>query len=126
MLGGMHLTDAEPNSLFKVSTDLVVETPENVRLTYQLAGPAVRLLAYLIDLARRAIILFIVFMIAIAGGVAGAFGASFGFFMVVFFFVDWAYFGLSEALFRGKTIGKQIMGLRVFQEQGYHSRYRYR
>ena len=37
--------------------DLRIETPENVVLTYQLAGPALRALAYLVDFAFRLMIL---------------------------------------------------------------------
>jgi hypothetical protein len=39
--------------------------------------------------------------------------------LLVVFFVDWAYYGISEGFFRGKTIGKHVFGLRVIQEEGY-------
>jgi uncharacterized RDD family membrane protein YckC len=112
-------TDSATGPSSRVSTDLVIETPENVVLTYRLAGPTVRLQAYLVDLAIRAGLLFIGFILMLAGGMAGSLGVSLGLFLLVIFAIDWAYFGLSEGYFRGKTLGKHIFGLRVIQEEGY-------
>jgi uncharacterized RDD family membrane protein YckC len=101
-----------------VPTELHVETPENVVLNYQLAGPAVRCAAYVIDLLVRIVIMIAlgIFM-AILGGVFSF--LFFGFMLVVFFVVDWFYYVISECFFRGKSIGKHAMGLRVIQERGY-------
>src|SRR5262245_29567684 len=95
--------NSAPADSVRVSTDLVIETPENVVLTYRLAGPAVRLLAYLIDFAIRGILMFAAFVLVIAGGIAGSFGVSIGLYLILWFAIDWAYFGLSEGYFRGKT-----------------------
>lgn len=119
MLLGMSRSDADPGASFRVSTDLVIETPENVVLTYRLAGPAVRVLAYFVDLAIRLAVLFALWMVASVGGAISGNGVSTGMFLVAIFFIDWTYFGFSEAFFRGKTLGKHLFGLRVFQEQGY-------
>lgn len=119
MLLCMSRSDADPGASFRVSTDLVIETPENVVLSYRLAGPAVRLLAYLVDLVIRIAILIALSIAASAGGMIGANGVSAGMLLVAIFFIDWTYFGFSEAVFRGKTLGKHLFGLRVFQEQGY-------
>ena len=61
-------SDSATRNSASVSTDLVIETPENVVLTYRLAGPAVRLLAYLIDFVVRGMIVFAAFIFVIAGG----------------------------------------------------------
>ncbi len=115
----MSRSEAVPGMSSLVSTDLVIETPENVVLTYRLAGPAVRLLAYLLDLMFRfAIILGAVYLAGYVGGLISS-GVSTGLLLVVIFLVDWAYFGISEGYFRGKTIGKHLFGLRVVQEEGY-------
>jgi uncharacterized RDD family membrane protein YckC len=114
----MSRSDAEPGTSYRVSTDLVIETPENVVLTYRLAGPAVRLLAYQLDLMFRIAIVFGAGILASWGGVISA-GISTGLLFVLIFLVDWAYFGISEGYFRGKTIGKHLFGLRVVQEEGY-------
>jgi uncharacterized RDD family membrane protein YckC len=119
MLSGMSRTETAPRDSVRVSTDLVIETPENVVLTYHLAGPAVRLLAYLVDFVIRGILLFAAFVVVIAGGMAGSFGVSLGLYLILWFAIDWAYFGLSEGYFRGKTPGKHLFGLRVIQEAGY-------
>lgn len=119
MLSGMSRNDAAPGDAQRVSTDLVIETPENVVLTYRLAGPAVRLLAYMVDFLIRAMLLFVAFLFVIAGGMVGTLGISVGVYLVVWFGIDWAYFGVSEGYFRGKTLGKHVFGLRVIQEEGY-------
>ena len=115
----MSSSVAEAPVSSRVSTDLVIETPENVVLTYRLAGPAVRLMAYLLDLLFRIVIIVAaVYVAGYFGGMIGA-GISTGLVFVVIFFVDWAYYGISESLFRGKSIGKHLFGLRVIQEEGY-------
>src|SRR5260370_28107977 len=114
----MSRNDAEPGTPSRVSTDLVIETPENVVLTYRLAGPAVRLLASLLDLMFRIAIVCGAGILASWGGIISA-GISTGLLFVLIFLVDWAYFGVSEGYFRGKTIGKHLFGLRVIQEEGY-------
>ena len=119
MLTRMSRTDPQPGRSLRVSTDLVIETPENVVLTYRLAGPAARLLAYMVDFLLRAAILFAMNILAGIGIVAGLGGISLGMFLLMVFFIDWAYYGISEGFFRGKTIGKYVFGLRVIQEQGY-------
>ena len=119
MLTRMSRGNAKPGSALRVSTDLVIETPENVVLTYRLAGPAARLLAYMLDFMLRAALLFLMYRLVGMGLAAGFGGISFGVFLLLVFFVDWAYYGVSEGFFRGKTIGKYILGLRVIQEEGY-------
>jgi len=119
MLSGMSRNDSAPGQAVRVSNELVIETPENVILTYRLAGPAVRLLAYLIDFVIRSALLVVALVLAIAGGTTGMGGVTFGLWLILWFAIDWAYFGLSEGYFRGKTLGKHLFGLRVIQEAGY-------
>ncbi|MGE5192865.1 MAG: RDD family protein [Deltaproteobacteria bacterium] len=119
MLSDMIRNESAPGPSSRVSTELVIETPENVVLTYRLAGPTVRLQAYLVDFMVRAALLLLAFLLMVAGGMTGSLGLSLGLFLVVWFAIDWAYFGLSEGYFRGKTLGKHVFGLRVIQEEGY-------
>ena len=119
MLTGMSSAVSEPGRSLRVSTDLVIETPENVVLTYRLAGPAARLLAYLVDFLLRAALLFVMYILAGLGFAAGLGGISLGMLLLMVFVIDWAYYGISEGFFRGKTIGKHVFGLRVIQEEGY-------
>src|SRR6188474_631802 len=95
-----------------LTLQLRIETPENVVLNYQLAGPAPRLLAYLIDFALR---------IGLMGGLCMALtplasmfpGSAIGFWFVAWFLNSWGYYAISEGFFKGKTVGKQAIGLRV-------------
>jgi uncharacterized RDD family membrane protein YckC len=79
----------------------------------------VRLLAFFVDAVIRAMILFGVMIFATMGGLVGAGGVSIGMTFIAIFLVDWGYFGVLEACFRGKSLGKHVFGLRVIQVQGY-------
>ena len=106
------------NSSVRVGLDLRIETPENVILTYQLAGPAIRLWAYLIDLIVRFVAMGILTFALVLFAIALP-GFSMGLLLVIIFLNAWGYFVICEGLFKGKTIGKHVFGLRVIQEQGY-------
>jgi len=119
MLSSMISRDSVSAPPRRISTDLVIETPENVILTYRLAGPAVRSFAYVIDLLVRIALVFMAYIAAGFGSAIGSMGVSIGLLLIIVFLVDWAYYGICEGLFRGKTLGKHMFGLRVIQEQGY-------
>lgn len=101
-----------------LDTVLEVETPEQVRFRYQLAGPARRATAYVIDLLiRAAIVIVCVLALGLAGYAVG--GASIGAMLLVIFAVEWGYYVLFESLWSGRTPGKRAMRLRVVREGGY-------
>lgn len=97
---------------------LRIETPENVVLTYQLAGPAVRLGAYLVDLAIRMAIMIAATFVVMCSGLALP-GVSMGMYLLLVFVLEWGYYVISEGCFRGRTFGKALFQLRVIQEGGY-------
>lgn len=100
-----------------IGLDLQVETPENAFLTYQLAGPAWRGLAYAIDLAiRLGVLLMSVFFLALGSIVLP--GLSMGAIFLLVFLLEWGYSIGFEGLCRGQTPGKMLCGLRVRQESG--------
>jgi uncharacterized RDD family membrane protein YckC len=101
-----------------VGLDLRIETPENVVLTYRLAGPAVRAAAYLIDTLVRALVFGLIFVFALCAGIAAP-GLGLGTILLALFVVEWCYFVVAEGLFHGKTIGKGACGLRTIQRMGY-------
>ncbi|MFN0054854.1 MAG: RDD family protein [Planctomycetales bacterium] len=103
----------------RIDLELAIETPENVVLSYQLAGPAVRLSAWMIDLVIRIALIIAVKNYILDPLAFASQGLSTGLFLVAYFTVDWLYYGLCEGLFRGKTPGKHVTGLRVVHEQGY-------
>jgi uncharacterized RDD family membrane protein YckC len=109
-----------------VAREITVITPENIPLTFELAGLATRFGAYLIDLLIQLIVTFavgIIFAIVLgAGNIAGSsrmegiIGAS----AILGFFVIWfGYFMLFEAIWNGQTPGKRAFGLRVMRDGGY-------
>ena len=97
-----------------------LETPEHVRLEYQLADLGSRAAALAIDLAILAA------GILVAGGILsylaadGGLGAGFGtsVLLVVLFFANWGYFLFFEAVWDGRTPGKRALGLRVLHDGG--------
>jgi uncharacterized RDD family membrane protein YckC len=97
---------------------MVVETPENVLLSYQVAGPAARCLAFGLDSIIRAIILALILLVAVWSSRYLP-GVTWGFVLVLMFALEWGYHVVCEGLFRGKTIGKDALGLRVVQLEGY-------
>ena len=98
--------------------EMQIETPENVILTYQLAGPAKRYLAYMIDLAIRVALTFgMVFVFLMLGIVLP--GTSMGILLVLMFLNTWGYYTISEGFFKGQSIGKYFCGIRVIRDGGY-------
>lgn len=97
---------------------LRIETPENVVLTYTLAGPTLRAGAYLVDLALQLGVMSIVAAVVLCGAFFAS-GVAIGFLLLVRFALSWWYFTLFEALWQGRTPGKWAVGLRVIQDKGY-------
>jgi uncharacterized RDD family membrane protein YckC len=90
-----------------------VATPEGIELTLRLAGPVPRALAWAIDLAIRAALLFAVSMLAAALGRAGM-----GVILLTAFFVEWLLPAWFEATWNGQTPGKRAMGIAVLNDDG--------
>jgi uncharacterized RDD family membrane protein YckC len=94
----------------------VVRTPENVVFEYEIAGPATRANAWLLDRL----------IVGAATGAAGAAvqlvdgiaeGLGSALWLVVYFVLDWGYHAGFEWRW-GKTPGKSLMGLRVMSDRG--------
>ncbi len=98
--------------------EMQIETPENVILTYQLAGPAKRYIAYLIDLTIRvSLTLGMMFVFPLLGLFLP--GTALGIMFVLMFLNTWGYYTISEGFFKGQSIGKHFCGIRVIHEGGY-------
>lgn len=102
-----------------LDTVLEVETPEQVRFRYQLAGPARRGSAYLLDLMIRGAIVLVAVLILSMAGMSLFGGASVGALLLLLFAVEWGYYVLFESLWSGRTPGKKALRLRVVREGGY-------
>ncbi len=99
------------------TNSLQIRTPEGIVFSVPLAGPVVRSLAWVVDLACIAV------ATGIAGTVAGALGAisldlAGAVSMVIYFTVSIGYGIATEWLLRGQTIGKRLLHLRVIDSRG--------
>ncbi len=88
-----------------------VETPEGIDFSQAVAGPIVRILAFLIDLGWR---LLAYALFAVVAQFMGGFGM--GLFLILTFLLEWFYPVFFEVCRRGQTPGKKMMGLRVVNE----------
>jgi len=98
-------------------SSLAIETPEGVLFSYELASPAVRVLAWAIDAA-------VIGWVSYAAGkvtqvlnlLSPDLAAALG---VVLFYTFWmAYAIVLEWRWRGQTLGKRVLSLRVIDAQG--------
>ena len=99
---------------------IALETPEHVRLEYQLADLGSRAAALALDLAIIFTTLLLVTLVLRFTGAFGGTGAGFGVAVlyVVLFFATWGYFLCFEAVWDGRTPGKRALGLRVLHAGG--------
>jgi uncharacterized RDD family membrane protein YckC len=107
-----------------MSRTITFVTPENITVTYQVAGFASRFMATVIDLALQFALLLIAFMIMrISMGLSSVAGGVFGVLtfvaIIAVFVVMFGYATLFEMLWGGRTPGKRLFGLRVIREGGY-------
>ena len=96
-----------------LDTRYQVETPEGIDLPLRPAGLMPRALAFTLDLAIRGLILGLLFIILAFFGELGI-----GLGSILLFIVSWWYMVLFEVLNQGRSPGKQVMGLRVVQDDG--------
>ena len=96
---------------------LQITTPEGITFSLNLAGPITRFLAYAIDLLCIQVTLIIV------GTVIGmlriiSFDLASAIIILAYFVVQIGYGIVLEWFWRGQTIGKRLLRLRVMDEQG--------
>jgi uncharacterized RDD family membrane protein YckC len=109
-----------------IDTVIAIETPEHVVFEHRLAGPARRLLAYVVDLivCYGGLVVLGLIILLIAVTVGSKLGDSLviaklggGLLLLALFAVQWLYFLVFEGL-RGRTPGKAVVGLRVVTVTG--------
>ncbi|MCX4243949.1 RDD family protein [Paraliomyxa miuraensis] len=110
-----------PSTVERLDTIASVDSPEQVRFEYRVAGPARRALAYVIDLLIKAAVLIVLGGLLVVGGVKydQLTGWSMGVYAVVAFAMEWGYNVLFESLTSGRTPGKRVLRLRVVKEGGH-------
>lgn len=96
---------------------LPIRTPEGVTFSLRLAGPTSRLSAWFVDLACISVV---VGSIQKLSGLLGAASADFAAAVqvVLFFAVSIGYGILCELFWRGQSVGKRMLRLRVMDAQG--------
>jgi uncharacterized RDD family membrane protein YckC len=100
-----------------LTNTLPIRTPEGVTFSLTLAGPVSRFLAWVVDLACIGVITESLRKISDAMGIVSAdFAAALG--VVTFFVVSIGYGIACEWYWRGQTVGKRLLHLRVMDRQG--------
>lgn len=109
-------------SLNLLDTTASIDTPERVRLTYRLAGPGPRALAWFIDLWIKAVVIAagaaIIGLMHLTPLVVLFRGVGYGGLLVVLFLLEWFYGAFWESLLGGRTPGKLVLSLRVVRTDG--------
>ncbi len=96
-----------------LDTNYQIETPENIDIDIRVAGPSARALAFLIDLAIRGSATLGIFYVFTLFQEVGM-----GIFSILAFLIEWFYPVVFEVMNRGRTPGKQTMGLQVLNDDG--------
>jgi uncharacterized RDD family membrane protein YckC len=113
--------DAEAEEWEPLDTAVLIETPEQVRFRYMLAGPSRRLAAYIVDTLVRSAALAVVGFAAFLGGLdpqSTVSGMATGVVLLFAFVLEWGYFVLFETLWEGQSPGKRVLRLRVVSASG--------
>lgn len=114
------------------SDQLNIETPEQVELQFRVAGIGSRFVAVMLDHILQAVAFFfliLIFVLVAAGAYksfAGLSGITYNTtskwalaaLIFISFCLNWGYFALFEAFWKGQTPGKRVMKLRAIKDSG--------
>ena len=100
-----------------MNSDLRIQTPEGIVFAYPLAGPLVRCLAWAVDLVAIITLTYATSLITMLAGIISP-DLSSGLAIVAYFTISVGYGVALEWLWRGQTIGKRVMRLRVMDVYG--------
>lgn len=102
-----------------------VDTPEQTRLRFAVAGIGSRFLAMAIDTLIQIALALLLIIIAVVAGLSGVWRFLPGgelwhvaILIAVFFSIYYGYFAIFEILWSGQTPGKRAIGLRVVKDSG--------
>ena len=97
--------------------ELTIRTPEGVTFSLELVGPVRRLLAWLLDIV---VLIPLIYVLAMVVYMNPAFHNLWGIAIltVVIYLLPIIYGAALETWWRGRTVGKRVLGLRVADEQG--------
>jgi uncharacterized RDD family membrane protein YckC len=100
----------------KINT-LVINTPEGISFSLQLAGPVARFFAWSIDLACIMVLSTIVSYALVIFAILVP-DLAYAILTFLYFGISIGYGMLTEWYWRGQTLGKRLLKLRVVDEQG--------
>ena len=100
-----------------MNSELRIRTPEGIAFAYQLAGPVARCMAWGVDLVAVIVLGQGASSVCAKLGLISADFAS-ALSMIAYFIVSIGYGIFTEWAWRGQTLGKRIMRLRVMDAQG--------
>lgn len=105
------------------------ETPENVKVRYEIAGLGSRFLAWITDQLLLVILGFLILLGLIVGGLAAGSDFQFseernvpyaiGLAILIIGLGNFVYFAVFELFMRGQTIGKRQVNIRVVKVNGF-------
>jgi uncharacterized RDD family membrane protein YckC len=96
---------------------MAIQTPEGIVFPLLLAGPVTRFLAVMLDAACVNVILMVVSYVIVVFGILSM-DLFFAFYVLSYFIVSIGYPIATEWYWRGQTIGKRLLRLRVMDAQG--------
>jgi uncharacterized RDD family membrane protein YckC len=96
-----------------LDTVVAAETPEGIVLELRPAGLSARFYAFIVDWLIR---LMVLYAAAIAAAFMGGFGM--GFWLILYFLLEWFYPVAFELSRSGATPGKSIVGIKVVMDNG--------
>jgi len=106
------------NAKSRLDTLQCIELAEGVEIQLRIAGPYVRVLAYMLDFLIRIGIGIAAYLLLILIGLFAGFNVSQGLSMLLMFFLTFFYYIVFEAGKKGASPGKRAMGLRVVDTSG--------
>jgi uncharacterized RDD family membrane protein YckC len=103
------------------TNSLIIRTPEGVSFTQHLAGPVTRFLASAIDLAGITVVSGVVSQVLLLAAIVSA-DLALAARTISYFVVTIGYSILLEWSWRGQTVGKRVLKIRVVDAEGFRLR----
>ena len=105
------------------SDKLIIDTPEQVHLEFVLAGIGSRFMAIFLDALIELVLYALLIAVTLGLGFSGFLNASRSIwwqalFLLVIFCINWGYYSIFEAVWKGQTPGKRWAGIRVIKDTG--------
>jgi uncharacterized RDD family membrane protein YckC len=105
------------------SDKLIIDTPEQVHLEFMLAGVGSRFMAAFLDILIETVLYLVLFLVTVVLADLNLFKSGRSIWWeaivtLVIFSINWGYYALFEALWKGQTPGKRWAGIRVIKDSG--------